>query len=360
MGLLLGALAAGAGMGELALRAFGLEPPASRRMRWEPQSPIRLRTAAPFIEYIPGAFAEQVFFACRGADCRPDKRVAFRINSLGLRDRELGPKRPGVVRVLCLGDSFTVGYGVKPEEAWPKQLERLLNERAAPKRFEVVNAAVEAYSTFDEWHLLRGRGLALEPDLVVVGFYLNDPLASIVRQKGTLAEQFGWMGWDAGAIETISNVRADAAYPGSLFIARWLRAARDARRRARLTVEWYRTLWSERNRRGLEQLEEALQGMGRLSRERKLPFLVTVFPRLDWLDGRYPFEDIHERVAALCARNGLPSMDLLPSLKGPALEPLWHHPSDHHPSAELHRRTAELVFEKLAAGPEFKALVSAR
>src|SRR5438552_17576863 len=36
-------------------------------------------------------------------------RVVIRTNSLGLRDREYGPRTPGVPRVLMIGDSQTLG-----------------------------------------------------------------------------------------------------------------------------------------------------------------------------------------------------------------------------------------------------------
>jgi lysophospholipase L1-like esterase len=35
-------------------------------------------------------------------------------------------------RYLALGDSYTIGEGVQPEERWPAQLVRLLRERAVP------------------------------------------------------------------------------------------------------------------------------------------------------------------------------------------------------------------------------------
>jgi HEAT repeat protein len=45
-------------------------------------------------------------------------------NSDGVRDREHAvEKPPGVRRVVCLGDSVTLGYGIRPHEAWPQVLE---------------------------------------------------------------------------------------------------------------------------------------------------------------------------------------------------------------------------------------------
>src|SRR5713101_525996 len=39
--------------------------------------------------------------------------VEFRYNSLFFREREIGPKPAGAIRVVLLGDSFTEGQGVK-------------------------------------------------------------------------------------------------------------------------------------------------------------------------------------------------------------------------------------------------------
>src|SRR5262245_46577047 len=46
------------------------------------------------------------------------------------RDENKSREKPWYrYRIVCLGDSCTYGLGVKTAETWPKQLERLLNER---------------------------------------------------------------------------------------------------------------------------------------------------------------------------------------------------------------------------------------
>ena len=52
--------------------------------------------------------------------------VEEKTNSLGLRDREIGPKAPESVRILGLGDSYAFGHGVSLEETYVKQLESSL------------------------------------------------------------------------------------------------------------------------------------------------------------------------------------------------------------------------------------------
>ena len=57
-------------------------------------------------------------------------RVHYAINSRGFRNLERpAAKDSGVVRVLTLGDSFTEGFGVEPEETYSRQLDSLLSTR---------------------------------------------------------------------------------------------------------------------------------------------------------------------------------------------------------------------------------------
>jgi len=103
--------------------------------------------------------------------------VPVRINSIGLRDREVGvPKPANVFRVLAIGDSVTFGFGVRVEESYPKRLETLLNAAggSSTKRFEVINAGVPATGLVSYLQYLETKGPLLEPDLVLVGIVLND------------------------------------------------------------------------------------------------------------------------------------------------------------------------------------------
>ena len=59
-------------------------------------------------------------------------------NSLGIRDRNFEERAPeGRTRILAIGDSWTFGYGVPVAASWPKQLERMLNDRG--RDVEVIN-----------------------------------------------------------------------------------------------------------------------------------------------------------------------------------------------------------------------------
>ena len=104
--------------------------------------------------------------------------TTIKINSEGLRDHEYTRERdPQTFRILALGDSFTFGIGVNSEQTYAKVLESMLNRdqpAGGPKRFEVVNAGVDAYGTEQEYRNLRELLGRYRPDLVMVGLYSND------------------------------------------------------------------------------------------------------------------------------------------------------------------------------------------
>lgn len=112
--------------------------------------------------------------------------AAVRINALGMRDREVGPKEPGEYRVLVLGDSVPFGIGVSYEESLPHQLERLLQAHHPGRRVRTLNLGVPSYNTEQELIQLRSLGLRLEPDAAILLFSSNDiePKRWVLDRRG--------------------------------------------------------------------------------------------------------------------------------------------------------------------------------
>ena len=96
-------------------------------------------------------------------------------NSLGLRNREIGPKAPDSYRILFLGDSLIWSGETRSAELYTEVLERRLNVlKPALKSIEIINAGVPGYTTYQELEFLRLYGLAMQPDWVILGFVFND------------------------------------------------------------------------------------------------------------------------------------------------------------------------------------------
>lgn len=104
-------------------------------------------------------------------------RVEWASNAQGVRcDRDFGPKQPGVIRVLCVGDSFTACDQVEYRESWPAVLEACLNHDLQPARFEVVNAGFPGFATVNEARWIAKFAAAFAPDVVLLGMTPNDLL----------------------------------------------------------------------------------------------------------------------------------------------------------------------------------------
>lgn len=111
----------------------------------------------------------------------PEYDVEVATNSLGMRDDEPRPKDGP--RVLLLGDSFAMGYGVERGQLFADLLEKDLG-------VDVVDAGTGGYEIVQQPRVLAEYGPRLKPDLVLYALYLGNDLAQNdeweVRADGTL------------------------------------------------------------------------------------------------------------------------------------------------------------------------------
>jgi hypothetical protein len=108
----------------------------------------------------------------------PEFTTRVEINPRGLRDRRQSyEKSPGTFRIVLLGDSFVEAVQVKQSEGVAERLEWALNQDAS-RPVEVVNAGVAAYGTTQELLLLDQMGAELDPDLVLVLFFVGNDVTN--------------------------------------------------------------------------------------------------------------------------------------------------------------------------------------
>ncbi len=117
------------------------------------------------------------------------ERIVYRINSLGMRGAEASLDKPAdTFRILVLGDSVAFGWGLEEQDTLSSQLQQLLDSSGTGKHFEVWNAGVPGYATWQELSYLVEKGDALHPDLVLVPFLFNDVDGN---NEATQAQPFG-------------------------------------------------------------------------------------------------------------------------------------------------------------------------
>jgi lysophospholipase L1-like esterase len=251
-----------------------------------------------------------------------DGCVVARINRFGFRDDEFEvPKPAGEWRAVAIGDSFTFGLGVAQDDTWPQVLERRLAEtRGEP--VQVVNAGfVWGHDPirYGEWVL--DDGLALEPDMVIVGMCLNDVHEAVpmVAEASAPFEPY-WGGTRRTPLLHLRRALAQRELDAQ--------QATDFDRLLEPPGKW------ELSRARLAELHTELEELG-------IPLVVAILPMMSRLGDDYPYRGLHEAVAAFCAERGIDCVDLYPRFAGRDGRALWVHPTDQHPSDVGQRLIAE-------------------
>jgi hypothetical protein len=269
------------------------------------------------------------------APINTNRRAMRPQNSLGYRDLErTAAKPPGTRRVVSLGDSFAWGASIEFEDAYPQRLERALTRRRA-EPWQVVNLALPGMNTVDQEGQLRTEGMAYGPDVVLLGFVLND------SEDASAAEARRALDWTEAKARPPSVLSRSALL--SLIGTRLWATAENRRR-----IQGYKSMYAD-DAPGWMAARQALKRMGALSREKGIPLVVAIFPLFgNPLDERYPFPEVHARVAQAAAEAGAKVVDLLPAYRGLRWDVLVvDGVDDEHPNEVAHRIAAGTLLHAL-------------
>jgi lysophospholipase L1-like esterase len=103
-------------------------------------------------------------------------------------------KDPGVFRILGLGDSFTYGAGAEFKEIYLSRLEDLLNRRAGEHpRVEIIKAGIPRFFPATQRILLEEYGSRFAPDLILVGFLVNDVIDTAKGLDAVVVDRSGFL-----------------------------------------------------------------------------------------------------------------------------------------------------------------------
>lgn len=99
---------------------------------------------------------------------------SVRVNSFGFRGKEFTlQKDPMKTRIVCMGNSCTFGFEIK-WTSYPDELEKILNSSSPKEKYEVINAGIPDYSSYQGLQLLEKRVLGLNPDIIIISYGWND------------------------------------------------------------------------------------------------------------------------------------------------------------------------------------------
>jgi lysophospholipase L1-like esterase len=250
-------------------------------------------------------------------------------------------KPAGIKRLLCLGDSVTVGAGCKKDSIYSEHLARLLGEGYGDS-FEVLNISHVAWNTQEELGALKSEGLSYSPDLIVLGFVLND------------AEPDGPAFHLSTLLPRNLDARLSWSYNINLLNFMYDKSLQLSGRKDDYT-QYLLKLYRE-GQRGLEQCKADHREMLRIAKENDIKFLAVLFPAFVQFED-YPFQEVHESVSGWLQQYGAVTVDLLPYYRKYKPKDLIASFMDGHPNSLGHKIAADAIYETIRTHPDLKSFL---
>jgi len=315
LGLLATALVIMIAAGEIAVRVWYRALDGYDMEMWRYAREMKQRTGDAALPFINKPSAAGRYY---GAE--------IRTNSQGCRSEELAAEKGDRKRLLFLGDSFTLGFGVPLEQTFTSLIRQRLS--GSTTTWEVINAGVGNYNSLMELEWFKKYGAALQPDIVVLMFYLND-VEPTPRISGS--------GYFLASHSYLYALLAD-------------RSRKVLTRLGRDRYSWkkyYSHLYDDTNP-ALRLNREALQELAALCKQNKARLVAVNIPDLHQLQP-YPFPQATRYFERVCEENGIPCVDLLPQLQPHEPARLWVSFEDTHANAFANGIIADTIFRTLCA-----------
>lgn len=251
--------------------------------------------------------------------------VSIRTNEWGLRGGPVTQQPPGGRRILALGASITLGWGVPEEQTFTALLQKDL--AAAGENVQVLNAGIGNYNASRYSRLFLTRLAELAPTDILVHYFLRD------------AEHL-----EAGGGSWLLR-------HSQLAMTLWIAAGRlEARLSGQSLARHYQDVYQPDSQ-GYREMERALAELAAHARKNGIRLYLAIVPDVHDLNN-YQLGFAHRQVAATAERLGYRTLDLLPHFGRLQPKDVWAMPGDPHPNALGHEIMAKALFPILRLGQE--------
>lgn len=252
--------------------------------------------------------------------------VTLRTNADGFRDDEIAVGKGHRRRILFLGDSLTLGWGVEKQQTFEHLLEASLNEESPT---DVINLGVGNYNTTQEVNLFIDKGLKYQPDQVVLFYFINDAEPLPAQSRSSM----------------LGHLRLITFY--------WsrIKAAKARLNPSGGFYEYYSALYQE-DAEGWERSRAALLQLRDLCREQGIDLAVVILPELHELE-EYTFAREHTLLLDFLGESEIRALDLAPSFRNEDNpHSLWVSMDDAHPNARAHALIAKYTLDFISETDE--------
>lgn len=249
------------------------------------------------------------------------QNTEIRLNEWGLRGPPVEPMPPGGRRILFLGGSITLGWGVGEDKTVEARLQRMLDARG--EQVQVLNGGVGNYNAERYVSRFFKELSGLNPTDIVVQYFLRD---------------------------------AEDLQPGGgnfllrhseLAVTLWIAYHRLFDKSGEHSLEeHYRRVYAP-NQRGFVIMQAKLKELADYAKAHGIRIYLAMTPDVHNLVD-YKLGYIHDIMRKIAVSDGYTYIDLLPAMRGRPPQELFAMPGDPHPNALGHKLMAEAIFPVIA------------
>ena len=237
------------------------------------------------------------------------QNVEIRTNELGLRGKSVEQIK-NKNRILFLGGSITLGWGVKENKTFVVQLEKLLN--AEGLNVDVINAGIGNYNVKRYTNFFFDELTSLKPTHIILNFFVRDmedlpkPSGNFILQNSQLAVTL-WLTYQKMFNKFDPKVQSN----------------------------YYKNIYSKDSKE-FKILEKSFKRFKDYSTKNNVKIIVAMIPEIKTLDD-YSLSFAHKKLSELSDKFNFDFIDLFDVLEKYSPKELFVLPDDPHPNDIGHR-----------------------
>ena len=248
------------------------------------------------------------------------QKVEIRLNNRGFRGPNTEITNDKERRILFLGSSITLGWGVKENQTTTSQLKKMLEKNG--EYVDVINGGIGNYNLYRSVNRFLLKHTDLETTDIVVHYFIRDA-------------------------ENLNNTKDNFLLKNSqLALTLWIAKNRIFQKSGIDSLANHYELIYGNNSRGLVKMKESLKKLSAYAKSKKIKLYLAMIPDIQSLED-YKFYEIHDLMKTLAEEYNYKFIDTLPNLVGLSQKEIYSMPGDPHPNALGHRLMAEKIFENI-------------
>lgn len=245
--------------------------------------------------------------------------VEIRINERGLRGGPL-PALKKTRRILFLGSSITLGWGVPEDKTLTARLEEMFSRDGAD--VEVLNAGIGNYNAVRYVERFITKLTDIAPTDIVVHYFIND--AEVLEQGG-------------------GNVLLRNSQLAAIFWAYIMKM--KANSTSGSLEAHYKSVYDHSSK-GYIEMKFALKRLKEYADANGIRLYLAMMPDIHNLID-YKFKYIHDDLKSVAKEFGYAYIDIFPAFSGLTPEDVWSMPGDPHPNELGHEIMAKSIYPVL-------------